>query len=463
VTAEAQIKIGTRVSAMADELRRQITSGAWSTGHHLPSVRDLARSHGVSAFTAARVYDLLVAEGIVDARRGAGYFVAQNSDRLKTGARIGVEPASDALWALRCSYGSASVRLEAGCGWLPANWLFAEGVQRALTSVARRPAAYMGRYGSPYGLRTLRKHLSIRLLHRGIECSDDEIVLTHGASQGLELSISLLTQPGDTVLVDDPSYPFALSMLRARGVRAVGVPRTASGPDVEALQSLASTHRPRAFVTNTTFHNPTGTTTSVQVAHDVLVLAKRYNFTIVEDDIFAELAPERTPNLASLSRLRNIIYVGSFSKTISPNLRVGFVVASADTAEKIASLKNTLSLSSSELMEQIVLAALTGGRHRTHLERLRHRLADAREHATRRFLAAGAEIPFRGGGMFLWVKLPTTLDSSAIMRLAKSEGILLAPGELFRLDGRSTGHYRFNVAYSDSDLLFSFVDSLASM
>jgi DNA-binding transcriptional MocR family regulator len=435
--------------------------GNLNPGDHMPSVRQLARTSGVSAFTAARVYDVLVAEGTVDARRGAGHFVTQGVDHLKAEPPSGPEPPADSIWSLRRGYDSRSVRVDAGCGWLPPAWLFGEGVRTALAQVARRPSAIAGRYGSVFGLRPLRRHLAATLAQRAIQCTEEQIVLTQGASQGLELSISALTQPGDTVLVDDPCYPYVLSMLQLRGVRPIGVPRTATGPDVNALNAIASAIRPRLFITNTTAHNPTGTTTSTQVAHDVLSAAQQFDFSIVEDDICAELAPDRSSSIASLDRLRRVVYVGSFSKTIAPNLRVGYVVADKDCAQRIGALKSAISLSSSELMENIVLSILTAGRHRTHLERLRRRLAAAHEQVTRRFTSAGVEIAFRGTGPFLWAKLPTTLESTAVIQLAKSRGIVLAPGEMFRPDSRSTGHYRFNVAYAGDDLLYSFIDSLS--
>jgi len=450
----------TRVAVIAANLRSRIIVGNLNPGDHMPSVRQLARASGVSAFTAARVYDVLVAEGAVDARRGAGHFVTLSVNRLKTQTIPGPEPSADSIWLLRRGYEIRSVRLDTGCGWLPHSWLFGDGVRAALTQVARRPSAIAGRYGSVYGLRTLRRHLTTVLAQRSIACTEAQIVLTHGASKALELCINALTQPGDSVLVDDPSYPFVLAMLKLRGVRPIGIPRTASGPDINALNALALATKPRLFITNSTAHNPTGTTTSPQVAHDLLTAAKQHDFSIVEDDICAELPPERYSNIASLDRLRRVIYVGSFSKTIAPNLRVGYLVADKDRAQQLAALKNTTSLSSSELMENIVLSILTAGRHRTHLERLRRRLANAHELVTRRLTACGVEIAFRGTGPFLWAKLPTSLDAPGVLRLAKSQGIVLAPGDMFRPDGRHTGHYRLNVAFAGDELLQSFVEKL---
>ncbi len=452
---------GSRAASVAAALRRRIASGSLSPGARMPSVRALAKSNDVSPFTAARVYDVLVAEGLVEARRGSGYFVARHTESWRSRPPAGPDVPADSIWLLRREYDPRLVRVDAGCGWLPPDWLFSEGVRSALMRVAQRPSAHAGRYGSPHGLRSLRRHLVGYLAQRGIICSEDQVVLVQGASQGLELCIRLLTRPGDCVLVDDPCYPYLLEMLRSHGVKPVGVPRTAKGPDIEALNSIVLTARPRVFFTNTTLQNPTGTTTSPASAHAVLSAADRYDFTIVEDDISSELAPVRTANLASLDGLRRVLYVSSFSKAIAPNLRVGYVVARDEWVQTLLRLKTIASLSSSELAEQLVLSILTAGRHRTHLERLRQRLAGAQEKVSRRLTEAGAQLTHRtDGGMFLWARLPSPLDSRTILQQAKTRGILLAPGELFRPDGRSTGHFRFNVAYADNDLLYSFIQKL---
>ena len=452
---------GSRATSLAAGLRRKIAAGALSPGARMPSVRALAKASDVSPFTAARVYDVLVAEGLVEARRGSGYFVAQNTELLRARPPAAPELPADSIWLVRREYDPRMVRVDAGCGWLPPDWLFADGVRSALMRVAQRPTAHAGRYGSPHGLRSLRRHLVSYMAQRGIACSEDQVVLVQGASQGLELCIRVLTRPGDSVLVDDPCYPYLLEMLRAHGVKPVGVPRSSTGPDVEALNEIALTARPRVFFTNTTLQNPTGTTTTPSVAHAVLSAADRYDFTIVEDDISSELAPVRTANLASLDGLRRVLYVSSFSKAIAPNLRVGYVVARDEAVQTLLRIKTITSLSSSELSEQLVLSILTAGRHRTHLERLRQRLAAAQDKVSRRLTQVGAQLTHRtDSGMFLWARLPSPLDSRTIMQHAKAKGILLAPGELFRPDGRSTGHYRFNVAYADNELLYAFIEKL---
>ncbi len=451
----------TRVEALSGGLRTRILTGQLSPGERLPSVRTLARTQGVSPFTAARVYELLVAEGLIEARRGSGYYVARNAQTAGAHAFAPVEPLVDSIWTLRREFDRRSLQVDAGCGWLPAEWLFTDGVRAALTQVARRPAVYAGRYGSAYGLGGLRHHLARQLTLRGIDCAQEQLVLTQGASQALELVIGTLTRPGEAVLVDDPGYPYVLAMLRGRGTHPVGVPRTAEGPDAEALERIAAKTGARLFITNTTYQNPTGSTITPATAHAVLRVAERRGLTVCEDDIFAELSPDPPTSLATLDGLERVIYIGSFSKTIAPSLRVGYLAARPDRSEQLAMLKNMTSLSSSELTEHIVLAILTAGRHRAHLDRLRRRLSEARARVIRRMRAYGVEVAAGGGGMFVWARLPGK-DRETIMARAKSQGILLAPGEIFHPDGHASGHWRFNVAYADDERLYAFLAGLGT-
>src|SRR5260370_5253700 len=290
---------GSRAASLAAGLRRKIAAGSLGPGARMPSVRALAKASDVSPFAAARVYDVLVAEGLVEARRGSGYFVAQNTELLRTRPPAAPELPADSIWVVRREYDPRMVRVDAGCGWLPPDWLFADGVRSALMRVAQRPTAHAGRYGSPHGLRSLRRHLVSYMAQRGIACSEDQVVLVQGASQGLELCIRVLTRPGDSVLVDDPCYPYLLEMLRSHGVSPVGGPRTSTGPDVEALNEIALTARPRGFFTNTTLQNPTGTTHTPSVEHTIFSPPDRHDFPIVEGDISSALAPVPTAKLAS--------------------------------------------------------------------------------------------------------------------------------------------------------------------
>jgi DNA-binding transcriptional MocR family regulator len=448
------------VARTADELRLQIQSGELPAGARLPSVRQLALERRISPFSAAEIYNALVAAAVVEARAGSGYFVPRPL-RSDTGAAPGPEFPSDSVWERRREASARPIEVDAGCGWLPDGWLHADGVRSAMRAVARRSTLPLQGYGNPLGLVELRTHIARWLELRGISARADRIVLTQGASQALDLVVRECLQPGDAAIVEDPGYPPLFELLRYRGVQMLAVPRTDSGPDTDALARLLKRRRVRCVFTNTTFHNPTGTSTSSATAHRILELADHYDLTIIEDDIFADLATHAQLTLASLDALQRVIYISSFSKTLSPALRAGYLVAPAAWAPKLARAKVMTSLGSSELLEQLVLQILTHGRYRRHLKRLHERLTATQTRVAQSFQSKGVELAFRApSGLFLWAKLPSKDSVGKLWRRALSAGVLLAPGELFRPDGRATAQWRFNVAHCDAPALYRFLQGL---
>jgi len=452
---------GTRTSVqerLAAELRQEILTRGLPPGSALPSVRALARSRGVSAFTAAAVFDLLVAAGVAEARRGSGYFVAGVPPARRLVRRR--EFRADSVWERRHEAEPGLIHADAGCGWLPAAWLDTEAVRAALRARARSSLLTLS-YGNPYGLLALRTQFATLLRTRGVQVQEEQLLTTQGATQGLHLVIQELLHSGDRIIVEDPTYPPLLALLRARGVKLEAIARNGDGPDLTQLRQLLRRRRPRFLFTNSALHNPTGTSTSLPVAHQLLELAERHDFTIIEDDLFAELAPRPEASLAALDQCRRVILISSVSKTIAPDLRVGYVAASPAVIARLARAKTALALASSELAEEIVLHVLTRGHYRRHLESLRRRLGAAQQQVQQLFEARGVSLAHRpAAGMFLWARLPSGNSVSKLWRAASAVGVLLAPGELFRPDGRATPFWRFNVAHCAAPELLDFIEGL---
>jgi DNA-binding transcriptional MocR family regulator len=443
---------------LAESIRAGIVERRLPPGSPLPSVRALARERGVSTFTAAAVYELLVAAGVAEARRGAGYFVAGIRPRRRPRAR---DLPGDSLWERRGEVEGRSIAVDAGCGWLPLEWLPQKALKAALRERGR--ANERAGYGNPYGSQSLRRQLTTILRGRGLEVSEEQVVTTQGASQGLDLVIRECLAPGDLAVVEDPTYPPLLDLLRARGVKLASVTRTASGPDSDQLARLLKRRRAKAFFTNTVLHNPTGTTTTLPVAHRLVELADRYEFNIIEDDIFAELAPRDEACLTALDECQRLVLVSSFSKTIAADLRVGYVACSAPLARRLARAKSVSALASSEMVEELVLHVLVHGHYRRHLDSLRRKLAAAQMRVQELLGSRGVELAFRpSAGMFLWGRLPSADPAGKLWRTAAEQGVLLAPGELFRPDGRASDHWRFNVGHCDAPRLVEFLDGLAA-
>jgi len=446
------------VSQIVDGFRRLIGDQTLKPGAKLPSIRAFAASHGVSVFTVVEAYDRLVAQGWVVSRATAGFFVKHRpGDTVPRPERAREDLRFDARWYLKQIFENRSLPLKAGCGWMPNDWLFEDGVRRSLRHLSG-DGAELGGYGLPHGHAGLRILIAESLAEHQISVTSDNVLLTQGSSQALDLAARRVVKPGDVVLVDDPGYPNLMFMLRFLGARLVGVPRTPGGYDLPALEALIAEHRPRAFFTQPRLQSPTNSVAPLAQLFRVLQLAEAHDIMLVENDISADLDPQARPSLASLDQLKRVVYVGSYSKTISPNVRVGYVVAAPDVLDELAQLKMVSGLTSSDLTERIVFGALTEGRWRKHLKSLRDRLAQAHGAVAQQLAGLGFELFHEPkAGMYLWARHPDLTDGAELSRLAVPEGIMLGPGQLFLVEPRPTGWLRFNVAFSDDLRLYDFL------
>jgi DNA-binding transcriptional MocR family regulator len=446
------------VSQIVDGLRRMIAEQALKPGAKLPSIRGFAASHGVSVFTVVEAYDRLVAQGWLVSRANAGFFVKRRSgDAPGAGDSPQADLRFDARWYLQQIFETRNLALKAGCGWLPHDWLFEEGVRRSLRHLAA-DGVELGGYGLPHGHMALRLLIAESLGERQIAVGAEQVLLTQGSSQALDLVARQLLKPGDAVLVDDPGYPNLMFMLRFVGARPIGVPRLAEGYDLVALEALLAEHKPKAFFTQPRLQSPTNSVTPLAQLFRMLQLAEAHELTLVENDIYADLDPEPRPSLASLDQLKRVVHIGSYSKTISPNLRVGYLVARPDLLDSLAQLKMVSGLTSSDLTERLAFGALTEGRWRKHLKSLRDRLAEAHGGVAARLGGLGFELFHEPkAGMYLWARHPDLTDSAELTRAAAREGIMLGPGELFLVEPHPTGWLRFNVAFSHDERLYGFL------
>lgn len=448
------------VSQIVDGLRRLIADHSLKAGAKLPSIRGFAVAHGVSVFTVVEAYDRLVAQGWLVSRSNAGFFVKlRPGDASTPAAPVLPDLRFDARWYLKQIFENRNLTLKPGCGWLPQDWLFEEGVRRSLRQLAGE-GAELGGYGLPHGHMALRLLIAETLAESQIAVTADQVLLTQGSSQALDLAARRLVRPGDAVLVDDPGYPNVMFMLRFLGARLVGVPRTPGGYDIAALEALIAEHRPRAFFTQPRLQSPTNSITPIPQLYRVLQLAEAHDVMLVENDIYADLDPQARPSLASLDQLKRVVYIGSYSKTISPNIRVGYLVAGPGLLEDLAQLKMVSGLTSSDLTERIAFGALTEGRWRKHLKALRDRLAEAHGRVALRLTELGFELFHEPkAGLYLWARHPDLNDSAELALQAVAAGMMLGPGHLFLVEPRPTGWLRFNVAFSDDERIYRFLDA----
>lgn len=436
-----------------EAIRVRIANRAIGPGDRLPSVRGFAETMSVSPSTVVEAYDRLAAEGVINARRGSGFYVTGSSMPPMSISDMGQrrDRAVDPFWISRQSLDADPSMATPGCGWLPADWMPNDALRKGLRSLARGEDTVLTDYGSARGSLALRRLLLGRFAEEGIDASADQLLLTGSGTQAIDLICRYLLHPGDTVLVDDPGYFNFQALLRAHRVKLVGIPYTASGPDTAAFEAALVTHRSRLYITNSALHNPTGISMSPQTAHRLLSAASAHDLTIVEDDIFADFEPSPSPRLAVLDGLDRVIRIGSFSKALSASVRCGYIAARPDWIEGLVDLQVATSFGGASPMAAALVAdVLAGGTYRKHMADLRQRLNHARDRTAARLAKLGI-VPWTmpRGGFYLWCRLPDGLDSADVARHCLDAGVVLAPGNVFSVSQTAAPFLRFNVAQSD--------------
>ncbi len=445
------------VEQIVTGIKQQVEQRVLRTGTRLPSIRDFAVLHNISRFTVVDAYDRLVALGYLLSRRGSGFYVAPLNKPEETVANTSyLDRADDVLWLLHNTFRDVPNAIRPGCGWLPKDWLNEKVIQKSLNELSRKSGYFLTGYGDVSGYLPLRQQLAQKNLADIGEAQ--QILMTNGASHGLDLVARLLIKPGDVVLVDDPGYYTLFGLLKSMGARIMGVPRQLNGPDVSVLQELLQEHKPKLFFTNTVLHNPTGTSTSLAVAHQILQLAEKYGVYIVEDDIYGDFHPQNATRLAALDQLNRVVYVSSYSKTISASLRVGFIACHPELASRLLDLKLLTGLTSSEINQRVMYQILVEGRYRKHMEKVRSRLEVKRAQVIRALEECGLTIHAEpAGGMFVWAKLANDKNAAQIASEAARINIMLAPGSLFRPYQEPSSWLRFNVAHCEDKKVFELL------
>jgi len=439
--------------------RHEITSGHWPAGLKLPSIRQLAASLEVSKFTISELYERLAAESLVVSRAGSGVYVAKTQQRvLLAEATAGQSALSSEVALLRQTLQRESSVIKPAAGWLMPDWLPDVAIRQAMREVARLPQS-LSDYGPAQGNLLLRRYLSERLSQLNIPAEPQQILLTASATHALDLCMRLYLQPGDAVLVDDPGFYNIFAMLRLYQLKILPLPRQADGPDLAALSQLLQHEKPKAYLTNSVLSNPVGTCVSPTKAFQVLELLQQHQCLLIEDDIYADFEQQSAIRYTSLTGLRRGIYLGSLSKTISADLRVGYIAASAEQIASLTDLKLITGSSTSQTVERLVYHVLTGGAYRRHLEQLKKRLSTAMNTVSTQFRQRGFMPWYQpDAGYLLWLRLPAHISAADLTSKMAKRQIILAPGAHFSLQADADRFMRVNVTQCLEDKFWQQLD-----
>ena len=437
-----------------------IEAGHLRVGARMPSIRWFAKWYAISTFTVVEAYERLTSMGLLAARRGSGYYVARKEPHVPR--RPDILPALSVVQPLVTDlYSGVTDLLPVGASWLPPDW-YGEGlIVDAIRLAMRMPVNRLQGYGHPLGFPGLREHLAFSLSEDLFTVESDQIILTHGSTHAFDLILRALTQPGDTVLVEDPGYANLPALVRQHHCVPVGITRDQAGLDLAMLQKCAVEHRPKLMFVGTVLQNPLGTSLSHVQAHQLLKVAADCNFWLVEGDTYRELASGSEPSLAAMDGLQRVIRVSSFSKTLSAAVRVGSIAAPIALVPALVRTKMLSGLTTSEINERAVYHAITTTAYRRMLARLKARLRATCDQTVESLTSFGlSPLAKPRGGMFVsagWANPPTPdFNATMIANLALESGILLSPDNFFTLASSRSIWFRFNVAYASSPQLATF-------
>jgi DNA-binding transcriptional MocR family regulator len=441
----------TLAEQLAERFAGRIRDRLLAPGARLPSVRQCAAQQGLNPSTVVAAYDLLLAQGLVQAQRNRGFFVRERSPRIGPTAVANDAPARmaapvNAAALIRGMFHPPGSKPQPGMGAFPPDWMASTFMQAAVRRVTTQQALADNslRYGEPLGDGQLRRVLADRLQVLGLHAGPGQIITTVGATHALDIVSRTLLKPGDCVMVEEPGWAVEFARLDAMGMRILPVPRGPAGPDLAVMARYCEVHAPKLFVSVSVLHNPTGYSLSPASAHRVLQLAQQHGFYVVEDDTYGHIAPEHATRMSVLDGLQRTIYVSGFAKILAPNWRVGYLVAPPDWVERLLDTKLLTTLTTPSLLERALAHCIEQGQLLRHAERIRARLDEARSRSVKLAQAAGCRFVSEPAGLFGWVD--TGVDTEALAQRMLDEGYLIAPGSLFHAARAPSTLMRINFA-----------------
>ncbi|MEJ8859268.1 PLP-dependent aminotransferase family protein [Variovorax robiniae] len=450
-----------RYEALAADIEASIRSGTLRVGDRIPSVRRTGESRGVSASTVFQAYYLLEARGLIRARDRSGYYVAEGGSRAAPPeAELSSQPDGESV-ALDISEHVFSI-LEASMtrevvpfgSAFPSPLLFPlPRLGQILASAAKKLDPWSTVDDLTPGSVALRRQIALRYLANGVNVQADDIVITNGALEALNLCLGAVTKPGDSVIVESPTFYAALQALERMGLRAIEVPtHPREGIELDALEQAVVRHKPAACWLMTTFQNPLGSLMPTAKKRALVELLTRHGLPLIEDDVYAELYfGDKQPVPAKAFDTEDLVlHCSSFSKSLAPGYRIGWA-APGRFARDVARRKLTTTLNTSVPTQLALASYLERGGFDKHLRKLRQTLAMQQAtfaQAVGHHFPEGTRATRPLGGYFMWVELPQQVNALELHRRALALGISIAPGPVFSATGGFAHHLRLNYGHA---------------
>ena len=459
---------------LADDLSKAIAQGLFAKDERLPSLRQVSEQYAVSMSTAIQAYQHLEQTGLIAARPKSGYYVSQRPGEHREepsltqpkSAPTDVNVGHLAMSLINETRQPGLIKLGAA---VPTPELLPLGtLSRTLAGIARRKQQAPASYEQSQGNLELRKQIARLMRDSGVRCTPDDIIITNGCLEALGLALRAVAKRGDTIAIESPTYFGVLQVIESLGMKALEIPTHAStGIDLEALNKTIKQRKITACMLMPTFNNPLGSSMPDENKRAVVELLAQQQIPLIEDDVYGALSyTSRRPKAAkAFDNNGNVLYCSSFSKTVSPGLRIGWILAGR--YQEQVTYQKFLDNICTATHPQLTLAeflAKDGYRrcvrhsarvYRHRMEQLRHWIADA--------FPPGTRITNPQGGFFLWVELPKPVDCLDLYRRAMDKKIAITPGVLFSAQGQYQHHIRLSCGAVEGEQAKKSISALAKL
>lgn len=448
---------------ITDYIKEKISNGEWTIGYKLPPQRLLAKAWEVNRSTIVTAYDELMAEGLIEGKSGSGTKVIHNTWNLLTTTpppdwnsyvKSGIhKPNLPTIQEInQAEFIPNIIRL--GTGELSPDLFPAATMKQVLEKLSTKEISFG--YEEAKGLMPLRKKISNYLETIGIQASPSSILIVSGSLQALHLISVGLLHKGSTVLTEKPSYLNSLHVFQSAGMQLVGIPLDREGIKVSQIPQYRKLHKAALLYTIPTFQNPTGTLMTAQRRNQLLSICQQEQLPLIEDDVYRELwFDEKPPKpLKAFDKDGLVLYLGSLSKTLSPGLRIGWVVGPEPVIDHLADIKMQTDYGSSSLSQWAAVEWFSNGLYDQHLNEIRKELKIRRDftlNILNKYLSGLATWEKPSGGFYIWVRLSPPISIRKLFEMGLSEGILLNPGNVY--DNQADQYVRISYSFASlSDL-----------
>ncbi len=442
---------------LADEIEEAVRRGVFTPGERIASVRQASQQHGVSIKTVLHAYALLESRGVVETRPQSGYFVRElaaprvaEKKAQASAVASEVDVSRLVLSTLRSIRANDAVPLGSP---YPDPTLFPwRRINQYANAIARRNASWNLIDDLPPGNPELIRQIARRYAENGVPVDPDEIIITVGATEAINLSLQAVAKPGDTVAVESPTYYAMLHAIERLGMRAIEVPtHPADGIDIDVLAQIVATQRIAACMVMPNFQNPLGFQMPDAKKERLVALLAAHEIPVIENDVYHELyfGETRPSTLKNFDKKGLVLHCASFSKSLTASYRIGWAMPGRYRAQ-VEKLKFLNTLTTPSVPQVAVADYLRQDGFDRHLRQVRRayrqqsRIMSA---MVLRFFPTGTRVSTPQGGYVLWVELPERVDSMRLYQAALAHGITVGPGMMFSTKNDFRHFIRLNYSY----------------